>query len=123
MTPARYGVHVTEMPARVPQTAGRTRLGAARAASGLTQEELAEAIGIPIASYRRIERGEQLNPPIRCLVNAAIALGCDLEDLIDDWMRRWYHFNGRREPPPEWRQRPEVRARAERWERLHGAGE
>lgn len=123
MTRASDGVQGMEMPARTPQTRVRTRLGAVRAASGLTQRELADAIGIPIASYRRLERGERRNPPLRCLVNAAIILGCELEDVIDDWMRKWYRFDRLEPPPAEWRQRPEVRARAERWARLRATGE
>lgn len=30
-------------------------------------------------------------------------------------MREWHPFNGTKRPEPEWRERPEVLARAARW--------
>lgn len=30
------------------------------------------------------------NPPLRLLVNCAIALGCELTDLIEDEWQEWY---------------------------------
>lgn len=75
---------------------------------GVTQEELAEAIGISIATYRRLERGKIDNPPLRYLVNSAIALGVELADLIEnDWNRWWSHpgYLPTRPPRPDqfWR--------------------
>lgn len=103
------------VPSRAPQTDIRTRLAATRVATGLTQKEMAWAIGIPIANYIRLERGQHRNPPLGWLVNAAHVLDCDLDELIDDAMREWYRFDRPAPPPRQWRERAEVLLRAERW--------
>lgn len=59
----------------------------------MTQEELAEAIGISVPTYRRLERGQTDNPPLRYLVNAALALGVELDALIEDEWREWKALN------------------------------
>lgn len=100
---------------RAPQTDIRTRLAATRAATGLTQKEMAWAIGIPMANYIRLERGQHGNPPLGWLVNAALVLGCPFDELIDDAMLEWYRFDRPKPPPRKWRERPEVLARAARW--------
>jgi transcriptional regulator with XRE-family HTH domain len=46
-------------------------------ARGLTEEELAEAIGISLPTYRRRERNDMDNPVSGHLVNAALALGVE----------------------------------------------
>jgi transcriptional regulator with XRE-family HTH domain len=109
--------------ARTPQTDIRTRLAAARVATGLTQKEMAWAIGIPIANYIRLERGQHRNPPLGWLVNAAIVLACPLDELIDDAMCGWYRFDRAEPLPTGWRERPEVLARAERWRRDQEQGD
>ena len=55
----------------------------------MSQDELATASGISIATLRRLERGTVENPPLRYLTNSAIVLGCQLEDLIEDEWRAW----------------------------------
>jgi transcriptional regulator with XRE-family HTH domain len=67
---------------------------------GVTQEELADAIGISEPTYRRLERGQMSNPPLGYLVNAAHALGVDLQDLIEDEWRSWHRFREDRPGPP-----------------------
>jgi transcriptional regulator with XRE-family HTH domain len=67
-----------------PGTKAATRLARARMAREVTQEELADAIGISVPTYRRLERAETDNPSLRYLVNAALALGVDVNDLIED---------------------------------------
>lgn len=71
------------------QTVVRSRLAVARVAAGVTQAEAAERIGIGLATYRRLERGQVENPPLRYLVNAAIMFGVDVDDVIDDRWREW----------------------------------
>jgi transcriptional regulator with XRE-family HTH domain len=94
----------------------RTRLASFRLSAGLTQEEMAWATGMAPASYIRLERGLRRNPPIGWLVNSAIVLNCDIDDLIEDEMLEWHWRGGRHEPPPpEWREREEALERAERW--------
>jgi transcriptional regulator with XRE-family HTH domain len=76
-----------------------TRLRLAREAALLSQRELAELAGIPIATYRRLERGEIRNPSVRLLVNCAIVLFRPVEELLDDEWLEWLPID-RREPPP-----------------------
>lgn len=95
----------------------RTRLAAARVSAGLTQTEMAWAVGIPVASYIRLERGKLRNPRLGWLVNASIVLGADLADLLDDSMTAWYRFDRSEPPSTSWYTRPEVLERAKRWKR------
>jgi transcriptional regulator with XRE-family HTH domain len=69
-------------------------------ARGVTQEELAGAIGISLPTYRRLERKDTDNPGVRYLANAALALGVDLDLLIEDEWREWMVFDGTRPAPP-----------------------
>jgi transcriptional regulator with XRE-family HTH domain len=72
------------------QTDVRTKLAAWRVKRGVTQNAMAEAVGVSRATYVRLEQGRNDNPPVRLLVNCAIALGCELDDLIEDEWRAWY---------------------------------
>jgi transcriptional regulator with XRE-family HTH domain len=80
----------------------QTRLASCRAAAGRTQTELAAAIGLSIATYRRLEQGLMPNPPLRYLTNAAMALEVPLDDLIEDDWRRWYEIDPRAANRPRW---------------------
>jgi transcriptional regulator with XRE-family HTH domain len=86
------------------QTRVRTKLAAWRVKRGVTQKELAEAVNIPLTSYWRIETGFP-PPTVQQLGNFAVALGCQIEDLIEDRWRAW--SAGGRPPEPEklWRNR------------------
>jgi len=75
-------------------------LARVRMARGLTQEELADAIGISLPTYRRLERKDMDNPGVRYLANAAIALGVELDLLIEDEWREWMVFDEQRPTPP-----------------------
>ena len=71
-----------------PQARSDTRLAALRAKHGVTQAQFAKTIGLSIATYQRLEEGRMGNPPIRYLVNVAIALDVDLEAVCEpDWLR------------------------------------
>lgn len=83
---------------RQDQTDIRTRLASARVRRGVTQAELAAAIGIALPTYRRLERGQMESPPLRYLTNAALALGVELDDLIEDEWREWFVFDAYRGP-------------------------
>ncbi len=92
------------MPARRdPGTKAETRLARVRMARGVTQEELADAIGISVPTYRRLERGqgEKQNPGIRYLVNAALALGVELSLLLEEDWKEWTVFSENRPGPPK----------------------
>ena len=85
---------------RLEQTKPRTRLARWRLRRGLTQRELWEATGLSKASYLRIEHGIERNPRVRHLVNLAIALDCQLDDLIEDDWRHWLVLDRSRAPAP-----------------------
>lgn len=53
----------------------------ARMAAGMTQGQLAEAIGVHAQDIGRWERGER-NPKLASLQRMAAAMGCELTDLI-----------------------------------------
>jgi transcriptional regulator with XRE-family HTH domain len=91
MSPARHD----------PGTTPETRLAHARISRGVTQEELARAVGISVPTYRRLERGEVRNPKLGQLMNCAIALGIELDALIEDEWREWLAFDARAPAPPE----------------------
>ena len=96
------------MPARRdPGTKAETKLARVRMARGVTQDELADAIGISEPTYRRLERGKMKSPPLGYLVNAALALGVELDDVIEDAWRGWHKLRSDRTevPAPEefWR--------------------
>jgi transcriptional regulator with XRE-family HTH domain len=79
MSPARHD----------PGTIPETKLARARMSRGVTQEEMAQAVGISVPTYRRLERGETNNPKLRHLVNCAIALGVELDAVIEDEWFEW----------------------------------
>jgi transcriptional regulator with XRE-family HTH domain len=96
-------VHHQSNPARPA-----SRLAEARRARGVTQDDLARAIGISLPTYRRLETGRMPNPPLRYLANCAIALGVQVEELIEDDWREWLvfdHFRASKPPDPKrlWR--------------------
>jgi transcriptional regulator with XRE-family HTH domain len=77
---------------------------------GVTQEELAEAVGISVPTYRLLERGQMPAPKLAYVVNCAIALGVELEAVIEDEWLQWRALTQRTSRPP----RPE-----EFWRRPH----
>lgn len=90
MSPARHD----------PGTIPETKLAHARMSRGVTQEELARAVGISVPTYRRLERGDVRNPKLGHLMNCAIALGVELDALIEDEWREWLPFDARAAAPP-----------------------
>jgi transcriptional regulator with XRE-family HTH domain len=72
-----------------------TRLAYWRAHRGYSQEELSARSGVPLGTLRRIEQSAQQRPPdIRHLQNLRLALGCQLEDLLEDRWRGWTRLPG-----------------------------
>jgi transcriptional regulator with XRE-family HTH domain len=53
-----------------------------------------------VPTYRRIERGQTENPGLRYLVNAALALGVELDVILEDRWREWMVFDESRPGPP-----------------------
>lgn len=63
----------------------RTRLAAARLRKGIRQEDLASAIGVSTASWRRIELGQSgASVSIGILLACSVALETPLTALIED---------------------------------------
>lgn len=92
---------------RENQTWSDTFLAELRVEHHLTQQELAEMTGIPLTTYRRLERGQMTNPPIRYLINIVIALGLGTDHIFeiceDEWIEwTWFKDKGHKfkEPPP-----------------------
>ncbi|MGD0456102.1 MAG: helix-turn-helix transcriptional regulator [Solirubrobacteraceae bacterium] len=91
MSPARHNPYDGDPPT--------TMLARARFSRGVTQEELAQAVGVSAQTIRRLERGDVDNPKLRTLVNCAIALGVDLSDVLeDDWLG-WLPTGDAKQPP------------------------
>jgi transcriptional regulator with XRE-family HTH domain len=89
------------MPARRdPGTKPDTKLAHVRMRRGVSQKQLAEAIGISEPTYARLERGKMTSPPLGYLVNAALALDVPLDDLIEDRWREWHELRADRPVPP-----------------------
>jgi transcriptional regulator with XRE-family HTH domain len=102
------------------RTSSQSPLAWWRLRRGMTQEELAEAAGVPVASYRRMERGEVTAVNLAHLSNCAWVLGVDHTDLIDpDWLAWRAPDAGPDEPPApgsRWRRSPQALAdRPPRW--------
>ncbi len=91
VSPARHNPYDGEPPS--------TRLARARLSRGVTQDELAVAVGVSVPTLRRLERGEVANPKLRNLVNCSIALGVDLNAVLEDAWLEWLPTADAVEPP------------------------
>ena len=83
------------------------KLGGLQVRRGITQRELAEATGISLSVYVRLEHGRLKNLPIRYLANCVIALGVPLGrvlegrvEVVDGVRRRPRGAAGGDEPSP-----------------------
>ena len=77
-----------------------TKLEQWRKRRGVSQDKLAAAIGVSRTTYQRLERGDDDNPRLRYFVNASLALGCKLEDLLEDVWLNWKVFDRQHPQPP-----------------------
>lgn len=75
-----------------------TRLAERRRAAGLSQGDLARLTGVSARTIQRIESRRTTNPPVRYLVNCAIALDCRLEDVVEPEWLTWLDLGA---PPPK----------------------
>ena len=85
----------------------QTKLAHWRSYRDFSQQELAERTGIRLGTLRRLEQGVgQRAPDVRLLQNCAIALGCQLTDLLEDDLLRWAALPGgptkAPAPEPDW---------------------
>lgn len=79
----------------------KTKLAVWRERRGVTQEELARATGLSMSVYWRLDNGRYDNPPLRYLINCALALGCELDDLVEEEWREWHVFDHAASAPPD----------------------
>jgi transcriptional regulator with XRE-family HTH domain len=77
-----------------------TKLEQWRKRRGVSQDKLAAVICVSRTTYQRLERGEDDNPRLRYYVNAALALGCQLDDLLEDEWCEWKVFDRQYPEPP-----------------------
>ena len=75
-------IHLPNAPRRGPRGRGtQSPITSARMAAGMTQAQLAEAIGVKPQQVGNWERGER-NPKLDALERIASACGCSVQDLI-----------------------------------------
>jgi transcriptional regulator with XRE-family HTH domain len=78
----------------------KTRLQEAREIIGLTQDEMARRAGIRLRTYQRLESGTVANPPIRYVVNCALALALELSEVCEPEWLAWLPSAPARKPTP-----------------------
>ncbi|MGN0995699.1 MAG: helix-turn-helix transcriptional regulator [Candidatus Ventricola sp.] len=79
---AKQIVHLPHAPRRGPRARGaQSPIASARMSAGMTQAQLAEAIGVKPQQVGNWERGER-NPKLDALERIAGACGCTVQDLI-----------------------------------------
>ena len=71
-----------------------------RLEKGVGREELARVAGTSISKLAKIEGGKDQNPPLRILNNCALALGVELDAVIEpEWRTWWNRYGGQPSPP------------------------
>lgn len=85
---------------RIARRRPRTKLAARRRQIGLSQRRLSELTGISVRTIQRLELGEVDNPPLRYLVNLAMALDIELEAILEDEWLKWMVLDTRAGKPP-----------------------
>lgn len=60
------------------------KLRALRERAGLTQTDVAKAVGIARPNYVRMETGRNTNPKLNVAQAVARAIGCRVDDLLAD---------------------------------------
>jgi transcriptional regulator with XRE-family HTH domain len=93
----------------------KTRLRQIREALGLSQDGAAGTAALSVRTYQRLETGGLASPPLRHLVNCALAFGVDLEEVCEPEWLEWT-------PPHPSRPKPQPltsrqRAAIEEWRR------
>jgi DNA-binding Xre family transcriptional regulator len=98
---ARYRQAIA--PRKDQQNKLRSPLQQVRVEKGVYRHQLAEVTGISYSSLRRLEVGLAPNAPLWWYQNCAIALGVDLENVLDYGADEW-QATGRalQAPDPGW---------------------
>lgn len=92
--------------ARPELSKDETRLAHLRLEAKLTQKQMAELTGMSLMTYRRLERAEIDNPPLRHLVNCHLVLRSRLPDLrlgqvIEPRWLQWFVLDDTAPAPPD----------------------
>lgn len=69
--------------------------------AGVSQEELAEAVGVSVRTIQRLETGQVTYPSLRLLINCAIALRVNLQQICQPEWLEWTVFTDGVEHPPD----------------------
>lgn len=78
-----------------------SRLSRARLRAGVTQAELAEAVGVSVKTIHQLEKHwPKKEPGIRLLYNLSVALDVPLLTLCDPSWLAWNNLNGKKPEPP-----------------------
>ena len=83
------------------QRSAPTRLAVIRKRRGLTQEQLAQATGVPLTTIYKLESRQNDNPRVRHLRNLAIALDVPLDALLEEEWQGWTTFAAAAAEPPD----------------------
>lgn len=71
----------------------------------MSQLDMSEATGIPMATYQRMEIAQRKTAPYEYLARCAEVLGVSLDDLIEDKYKRWTRPKPTGRKPPRSRQK------------------
>jgi transcriptional regulator with XRE-family HTH domain len=83
-----------------------TRLAQRRLEARLTQKQMAQLTGMSVMTYRRLERAELENPPLRHLVNCMLVLRSRLphirlSDVFEPQWLEWLPLSADAPAPPQ----------------------
>lgn len=86
--------------ARPDLSPAATALARWRLERGLTQAQLADAVGISVPTLQRYENARVADPSLKVLVNCSIALRVGLEDVCEPAWLEWNTLVASRPNPP-----------------------
>jgi transcriptional regulator with XRE-family HTH domain len=67
----------------------QTKLAEKRLERQMSQRDMSEATGIPMATYQRMEKAERKTVNYEYMVRCATVLGVPVDDLIEDKYKHW----------------------------------
>jgi transcriptional regulator with XRE-family HTH domain len=78
-----------------------SRIALIRIARGVTQRELADAVGVSHKTLRRLESGQMEDPSLALLTNCALALKVRVEQITEPSWSEWKPLRADRTAPPD----------------------
>lgn len=88
-------------PERPSSAESDTPLSYQRISAGVSQQELADAVGVSVRTIQRLETGATPFPSLRLLINCAIALRVNLQQVCQPEWLQWTAFTEGNYGPPE----------------------